>query len=264
MGKTDQLRELPDGWRWVGPAAQYLEWLDPDDFLMFPFPINAVLPAGSEDSTWVLHSQFVCPPGLDPGGFSNSHGGFGFTPRPPEEWHRVLWKDVAAAKGVELRGPMSDGREVPPCFRWDAMLSWQDSPLFNAGEDTVAYPSEGSLGQLELQHLVPLLMTHATTSKMLGVPSYADPTGRVFDSGQDEGRYAFTFELPSMLDALLNHSKPNERFTPELWWPEDRSWLVWSDWDLLGTKIFGSHALIQQIREHQDIESLDWFPKAAH
>lgn len=258
MGTVDQLRELPDGWRWEGPAARHLEWLDVDVFLKFPFAVGKVLPTGSEDSTWLLHSQYVCLPGTDQDDLGDLWLGQGFSPSPPKGWQRVLWRDVAAAKGVELRGPWIKGVECPPSDIWDAVL---DRPLFNAArEDAFILPSEGSMSQLDLEQLVPILAMHTSSPRILGIPSYLDSRGAVDGQEGDEQRYAFSFQLLNLVRDLLSVPDPNERLTPELWWPEDHSWLIWNDYDLTGTKIFGSHAVIQQIRDDPVIETLDWFP----
>jgi hypothetical protein len=52
--------------------------------------------------------------------------------------------------------------------------------------------------------------------------------------------------------------------TPEFRWPEDRTCAVWTDWDLLGSKVFGSKELIEELRRHPDLETLDWFPVRVH
>ncbi|RAX18503.1 hypothetical protein DC347_00015 [Pseudarthrobacter sp. AG30] len=121
------------------------------------------------------------------------------------------------------------------------------------------------MSQLELEKLIPILAAQTTTTRMHGVLSYMDSSGYLAVPGDPEGiRYALSFELTGMVSNLLTVSDPNDRVTPELWWPENRAWLVWSDYDLMGSKIFGSRALIQQVREHPDIETLDWFPDSAH
>lgn len=239
-------------------ATTYVEWLDGDIFLRFPFAIGNVLPPGSEDSTWILHAQYVCPIGGDPENVGDVFGGFGFSPKPPGWWRRVLWKDVAATKEVDLRGPVIDGTEVPPSYQWDAVM---DRPLFNAAtEDSFLTPSEGSMSQEDLERLLPILAAHTNRVRIFGLPSYMDPEGSVDTTDDSDGRYVFSFELLNLVKDLLSDSNHCERFTPELWWPEDHSWLVWNDRDLMGTKIFGTNSLIQQIRASVDVESLDWFP----
>ena len=78
------------------------------------------------------------------------------------------------------------------------------------------------------------------------------------DANYNRGRtlLAVGFELASMLSSMLE--KGDQRFTPEFWWPEDRAWLVWTDWDLMGTKVFGNHEMVGTLRDHSDIETLDW------
>jgi hypothetical protein len=50
------------------------------------------------------------------------------------------------------------------------------------------------------------------------------------------------------------------RAMPEYWWPQDRSWLVNSDWDLTFTLLGGSAGLIQRCLESRDTEALPVTP----
>lgn len=260
MDITDQLRRLPNGWRWGGPAEKYTEWLDRDTFLKFPFAVGSVYPPGAEDSTWILHAQYVCPAGSDPEDIGDVFLGSGFSPKPPAWWRRVSWRDVAAATKADLRGPVIDGREFPPSDLWGAVI---DRPLFDATtEDSFLAPSVGSMSQEDLEHLIPILANHTKQTRIFGLPSYMDPEGAIDIGDGGDGRYIFSFDLLNMIKDLLNDSDGYESFTPELWWPQDRSWLIWNDYDLMGTKIFGKSSLIQQIRASKNIETLDWFPLA--
>ncbi|MFC3492898.1 hypothetical protein [Glycomyces rhizosphaerae] len=42
-------------------------------------------------------------------------------------------------------------------------------------------------------------------------------------------------------------------------WPADRSWLVYTDWDLSGTKVYGPPELLTMIEEDEFLESV-WLP----
>ncbi|MDR6437479.1 hypothetical protein J2790_002622 [Paenarthrobacter nicotinovorans] len=91
---------------------------------------------------------------------------------------------------------------------------------------------------------------------------YADDIlGVVVGADGIRRRQIVSFELEALLPALLEPTLPNH--TPEFWWPEDRAWAVWTDWDLLGSKVFGSKELIETLRRHPDLETLDWFPVRA-
>ncbi len=46
--------------------------------------------------------------------------------------------------------------------------------------------------------------------------------------------------------------------TPSNLWPIDRSWMVFTDWDLWGTKVSGPRALIDSLRAAPDLECVEW------
>ena len=46
--------------------------------------------------------------------------------------------------------------------------------------------------------------------------------------------------------------------SPTNFWPSDRSWFVYTDWDLLGTKVSGPAELIEALRMHPTLEVLDF------
>ena len=46
--------------------------------------------------------------------------------------------------------------------------------------------------------------------------------------------------------------------TPTNWWPSDRSWFVYTDWDLWATKVSGPAALVDSIRKDDWLETIDW------
>ncbi|MBL0888921.1 hypothetical protein [Myceligenerans indicum] len=46
--------------------------------------------------------------------------------------------------------------------------------------------------------------------------------------------------------------------SPSNWWPADRSWFVWTDYDLTATRVSGPRSLIQQVRAHPALETVGW------
>ena len=38
----------------------------------------------------------------------------------------------------------------------------------------------------------------------------------------------------------------------------DRSWFIWTDYDLEGTKVSGSKPLVEAIKSHPTLETVDW------
>jgi hypothetical protein len=244
----NELRKLPSSWAWEGILDPYIGWLgesfttDPDD---------DVLPPGCTDSTWILHNQYFCPPELEPlEGWDDDERwpGFGFGAHPPDGWQRLRWAELASRKGASIRGPLFDGVEVPPCYRWEAVLGRNDARYGIPGQALA--PTEGSLGKGDLESLIPVLAAGTSSDRIQGAFSF-------FDQRLNDGtQLAVTFDLTEMLASMLGAEE--RQFTPEFWWPEDRSWVVWTDWDLMGTKVFGTSSLINQLREHPDVETLDW------
>lgn len=259
----DPRGSLPSGWSVKG-FADDLCWLG-DDVI-----INAetdVLPPDLEDSVWILHNQYVCPPGIDPGALADEDNPNPYPVAPPPDFVRVRWQEVADIKGVPLRGAFWDGLEVPPCFRWDAFLGWREASLILPGADFVYQPVDATIGQVELEALLPLLRAATTTDRMEGMfhaeGLFEDYTlGRVRDAESLVHQRVFSFKLGELLPTMLRPGLPDE--TPEFWWPEDRAWVVWTDYDLKGSKVFGSKELIEELRQHPDLETLDWFPVRVH
>jgi hypothetical protein len=254
---------LPPGWSVKG-FADDLSWLG--DNVVYDAETD-VLPPGCEDSVWILHNQYVCPPGVDPGPLADEDNPHNYPVAPPPEFVRVRWQEVADIKGVPLRGAFWDGLEVPPCFRWDAFLSWREASLVLPGADFVYQPVDATIGQVELEALLPLLRSATTTDRMEGMfavdGSFEDfILGWVLDADSEVHRRVFSFNLGNLLPTMLRPGLPD--VTPEFWWPEDRAWVVWTDYDLLGSKVFGSSELIEELRRHPDLETLDWFPVRVH
>lgn len=252
---------LPARWSTKG-FEEELSWLGED---VVNAAETAVLPPGCDDSVWILHNQYVCPLGVDPGLLAEEDKGPIYLVAPPSEFVRIRWSEVANIKGVPLRGAFR-GLEVPPCFRWDAMVGWDEAGLILPGADFVYQPMSGTIGQVELEALLPLLQSATKTQRVQGIfaaaDRYADDIlGVVVGADGIRRRQIVSFELEALLPALLEPTLPNH--TPEFWWPEDRAWAVWTDWDLLGSKVFGSKELIETLRRHPDLETLDWFPVRA-
>ena len=48
--------------------------------------------------------------------------------------------------------------------------------------------------------------------------------------------------------------------TPSNWWAVNKTWMVFTDWDLWATKISGPVDLIESIRLNPELECIDWTP----
>ena len=49
--------------------------------------------------------------------------------------------------------------------------------------------------------------------------------------------------------------------SPSNWSPIDRTWMVFTDWDLWATKVSGPIELIESIRSAPDLECMIWNPQ---
>lgn len=226
--------------------------------------------SGWEDSTWVLHAFYELPfnaalPTHDElrkarvasgeeeqliiGGVNlddlttSTGGGLGYQRRPAAEWQRRTWSEMMACfpQDWPAGGPA-------PCFRWFPV---RDVPA------NIGLPTEGSMAEEDFGELIKVLCRHVPTPAcslyFVDVFSFADPReAPVYEV--DLG------DLPSLLRGV---SEDKQVFTPANIWPADRSWLVYTDYDLWATKVSGSSKLINELRAHPLLETLDWAPSEA-
>ena len=66
-----------------------------------------------------------------------------------------------------------------------------------------------------------------------------------------------------MLEATLAelselYDWPEVDGSPSNIWPDDRSWFVYTDWDLSGTRVSGSEELVASIVADQRLESISY------
>ncbi|AYY11846.1 hypothetical protein EF847_03040 [Actinobacteria bacterium YIM 96077] len=209
---------------------------------------------GWESSTWILHAMYHNPAFDDLGTYDELHqrelrsgtatplivGGLdldeittvtgaplGFAARPGESWRRLPWHDYFTAVNVE------PDRQYPPCFRWFPHRTWPVS---------IAPPPEGSLDGESLETLVESLAGHSPQgARTECIFLYAS-----LPAGDFENPHVWRGPLGATGDLLEHHGGPYS-FTPTNIWPHDRSWFVWTDYDLSGTKVSGSRHLIQTL-----------------
>jgi hypothetical protein len=90
-------------------------------------------------------------------------------------------------------------------------------------------------------------------------------------SGPDASCFAFygqvpanDYDEPTVLEGSLSAISGLTRvpefreLSPSNWWPTDRSWFVWTDYDLTATKVSGPRTLIDRIRAHPSLETVEW------
>jgi hypothetical protein len=161
--------------------------------------------------------------------------------RPPRGWRRLWWSEVADRIGIQL-----DARQ--------GVLEAHLRPFTQEGSwpASVLPPPEGTLDTESFTALTQILAgyTHGPTI------AYTAKDEWYRDGGFVRGT----------LDEIVSFSL-KRRCSPNNWWPEDHSWLVWSDCDLLTSAVFGSTQLIAAIENNQDLETLPyrdvWWPQGS-
>ncbi|WP_146116749.1 hypothetical protein [Microbacterium sp. MYb64] len=164
-------------------------------------------------------------------------GGLGFSPTPGPEWSRVRWADYSPDLDRIAREA-----KVPPCFRWFPPGSWPANVL---------PPDEGSLDESSFRALVATLAEQSGGFGAEITALYADGASGDWAGEQSPHVWRGPF---AAIDELI------ERFgcTPSNFWPADRSWFVYTDYDLWATKVSGSRSLIHALKSNVDLDSIDW------
>jgi hypothetical protein len=254
------------------PPFQYdrtVRRLDPiaaSDVLSWIEPARRVDPAGLDltrwdDSIWVLHAMYEHPelpsdltyeqlrvaqreagllkPALI-GDIDLNYIGIdsgipmGFTEHPGDGWRRLTWSEYFSRQGSEP----ARNSEFPPCFRWFPVGSLPVS---------IRFPGEGSLDRESLEALV-----DALEGQTRGQPCFFYPAALTTHNYDEltvyEGALSEVFQLLG---------EP-QGFSPSNFWPADRAWFVYTDYDLLGTRASGSRELNAALEANPQLETLRW------
>jgi hypothetical protein len=156
--------------------------------------------------------------------------------RTDREAPTLRWKQVAEALGVPFQRQLSHEwfRPVlePGC--WPRYVSGPDEGILEEREATtlISILSESASSDCYFRFAE---MIYIGTNKPL---LYAGPLERLQRFLKETGR----------------------QFTPEYWWPADRSWCVCSDYDLPFTIVAGSKQLIDSILTNAYLESIQVTP----
>jgi hypothetical protein len=167
-------------------------------------------------------------------------GGLGRSQHPGPGYRRLRWGELASRIGEPIV-PVG----LKPCFRCLAGAhaggSWSAS---------IIPPSEGSLDRESWHRLVDVLIQHSPHAEATECFAFFSPAQRM---PQSEEGLVVTGRLG---DAKSLYDHPSGAGSPANFWPADRSWVTWSDWDLWGTKINGPTALIDAILGDQRLEGV--------
>ncbi|QFG25807.1 hypothetical protein [Actinomadura sp. WMMB 499] len=257
---------VEDAWvRVPGAAARWLEELDPEH------GYSGFQPPSRPDAAWILHAMYAWEEGLVTTTYDDLHksmaeAGLTRRPRLPEPvgdvsellagsvvtgtalgrtghpgrgWRRLRWRELARGSGEPA---VPDGRlpgsrclrQAHPAGSWSA---------------AIRPPAEGCLDREGWQRLIGVLLRC--------VPSGADTRCLAYYCPLVTNEWEEDTVLVGRLgdaDALYDH--PSMQSCPSNLWPEDRSWIVYCDWDLWGTKFAGPSALVDAVLADPELESL--------
>jgi hypothetical protein len=161
----------------------------------------------------------------------------GFVVRPGRRWRRLRWADYLSRSGRAL--PAYE--PFPLSSAWLHRGSWPIS---------IDPPPEGSLDEGSLTAVLEVLADHSES----GVDAPCRAFYASLPAGDFDHPTLYTGPLRAVPDLIATGQ---QRCTPTNLWPADRSWFVWTDWDLIATKISGPTITLDALRAHPDLETLD-------
>lgn len=156
-----------------------------------------------------------------------------------QDLRKLRWADLALEAGVVL-GPVTQREELESC----------------AARHGAQPPRTGTLEPGELEALVDVLARFTATPESCwfgvweGYAGTVPPGPRVEIPGRSLGLYAGPIEAAAALAEFPTCQSPN------LWWPEDRTWCVASEIDFCSTYLGGSPALVERLLGDERLEAI--------
>lgn len=155
----------------------------------------------------------------------------------PPGWRRLLWADLADRWDVHL-----DASQVAPEQAFHPRLDSGSWPV------SIQPPTEGSLDWESYERLM-AITGRATASDAIYV--YSTVLQWYGDTGLAHPL------LEATADELLdNYASSPAAGSGQNWWPADRSWLVYTDYDLSTTNVLGTEDLIAEIVSDEFLETV--------
>ncbi|WP_246039519.1 hypothetical protein [Glycomyces buryatensis] len=167
----------------------------------------------------------------------------GWPADPGPGWRRLRWHELAERTGDPLVA-----QHVAPQYR---VPSFRAFPSVRQGDglwETIRWPDWGSLDRESFRCLADILQRFSGPDLV----AYAHPA---FLRDPQASPRVFRGHLRD-LEAL---EQLDVHYGPANIWPVDRSWLVYTDWDLSGTKVYGPPELLTMIEEDEFLETV-WLP----
>jgi len=183
--------------------------------------------------------------------------GLGFAEEPGPPWRRLSWADLGRRDGFgfwAVDGRWPDQRFTPHADWADPRVmpfaSWPQVARRKQSSWPVSIlpPSEGSLDAASLIALIEVLSRHTAAEAIRNCGFYYGAVAMAGDI------VVYTGDLRD-LPALVR-SQRGTGLTPNNFWPADRSWLVYTDYDLCATRVSGSRQLIDAVCGHGDLDTV--------
>lgn len=244
--------DVPDRWAscaWVLNAIYECDVM-PDN-LSHDETRRIALDAGAEEPIVVA--------GIDIDAVTTTPGAtLGFTHRPAPEWGRLSWSELGKRDGFGFWAV--DGRW--PNLRYTPQADWADPGVIPAASwpstgpaggsswpVSLLPPTEGSLDEESLSALIAVLRDHTPAESLEECSFYY---GGVAFMGDGATIYGVDLrDLPSFV-----RSQRGTQLTPSNIWPADRSWLVYTDYDLWATRVCGSTSLIDAVTQEGALDAV--------
>lgn len=193
---------------------------------------GGVCPVGYASYTRIFHAIFEAPEPHHPGEGVNSRP-LGLVTR-PAGWTRTTWRDFCERQGLNFTMEMQKyGLEILT----DLFSPWL---MKTVGWPTwMQPPTEGSLDEESLRRLIDILLEACGDCQVV---AYYCPTVM-----------AHLDDLPTLFGGRLSeiwtlaHDVSTGGCSPQNWWPLDRSWVVYTDWDLTSTIIAATPKLSSEL-----------------
>jgi hypothetical protein len=231
--------------RWSEVDVQELDWLidacgeQVSGFGPSPYPAGL----------WILHAMYEVEDGRsealhrDTGNEDEVDDGPGWPADPGPGWRRLRWRELAARTGDPVVAQHVESQYCVPSFRAFPSVRQGDGLW-----ERIRWAEWGSLDRESFASLAAIVRRFSGPDAVaFAHPAFLQDTQAGLRVLQGRLR---DLEVLEQLDPY--HSPANI-------WPVDRSWLVFTDWDLAGTKVYGPPELLAMIEEDESLESI-WLP----
>ena len=148
-------------------------------------------------------------------------------------WTRLPWIELWRRLAVDPA--LLEGY---PCFAWFPYRSWPVS---------IAPPREGSLDREQFERM--LIHLEEASPRGGATPCIASYGACAIGEFDHDVLYR-----GSLRDIRSLFDREELSGSPSNFWPEDRSWLVYTDWDLWATKVSGTGTLIERLESDPELE----------